>query len=331
MTTIRLLLGLAISQGWHIRQLDISNAFLHGDLYEIIYMDQPPGFHSIQFPHYVCQLQKSLNGLKQAPREWFHKLTGQLLNMGFHDSKMDTSLYYTLTGPIYILIYVDDILILGPSLSKIQSPITALSTHFKLKDLGPASRFLGVEFHAHQDGFLLTRTQYTISILRKLKMENCQPLPTPCHITCSETSSKVVDNPHLYRQVVGALQYLNFTRPDISYAVNQACRSMHSPQSADWVRLKHLLRYLKGTITHGIYFSRRSPISLTAFNDADWAGDSLDRCSTSGFLIYLSKNLISWSSKKQVTVSKSCTEAEYKAIANATFELIWVNSLLREL
>ena len=228
-TTIRLLLSLAISQGWHIRQLDISNAFLHGDLHEIIYMDQPPGFHSTQFPHYVCQLQKSLYGLKQAPREWFHKLTGQLLNMGFHDSKTDTSLFYTLTGPIYILIYVDDILILGPSLTKIQSLISSLSTHFKLKDLGPASRFLGVEFQAHQDGFLLTQTQYTISILQKMKMENCKPLPTPCPITCSETLSKVVDNPHLYRQAVGALQYLNFTRPDISYAVNLACRSMHSP------------------------------------------------------------------------------------------------------
>ena len=160
-TTIRLLLGLAISQGWHIRQLDISNAFLHGDLHEIIYMDQPLGFHNIQFSHHVCQLQKSLYGLKQAPREWFHKLIGQLLKMGFQDSKTDTSLYYTLTGPIYILIYVDDILILGPSLPKIQSLITSLSTHFKLNDLGPASRFLGIEFHAHQDGFLLTQTQFT--------------------------------------------------------------------------------------------------------------------------------------------------------------------------
>ena len=157
-TIVRLLLALAISQGWHIRQLDISNAFLHGDLQEIIYKDQPPGFHNTQFPHHVCQLRKSLYGLKQAPREWFHKLTGQLLKLGFQDSKTDTSLYYTLNGPIYLLIYVDDILLHGPSLQKIQSLITSLSTSFKLKNLGSASRFLGIEFQAVQNGFLLTQT-----------------------------------------------------------------------------------------------------------------------------------------------------------------------------
>ena len=190
-------------------------------------MDQPPGFHNTQFLHHVCQLRKSLYGLKEAPREWFHKLTGQLLKLGFQDSKTDTSLYYTLNGPIYLLIYVDDILLLGPSLPKIQSLITSLSTSFKLKNLGPASRFLGIEFQAVQNGFLLTQTQYLISILRKLKMENCKPLPTPCPLTCSDTFTKDIDNPTHYRRTVGALQYLNFTRLDISYAVNQACRSMH--------------------------------------------------------------------------------------------------------
>ena len=121
---------------------------------------------------------------------------------------------------------------------------------------------------------------------------------------------------------MGALQYLNFTRPDIAYAVNQTCLSMHSPQPVDWIPLKHLLCYLKGNVTHGLYFSRLSPISLTSFSDAYWAVDSYDRRSTNGFLIYLDNNLVSWSFKKQPTIVRSSTEVEYMAIANATSELL---------
>lgn len=331
MTTIRLLLALAISQRWLIRQLDISNAFLHGDLHELIYMEPPQGFKNPQHPDHVCQLWKSLYGLKQAPREWFHKLTSRLTTLGFIGSKTDTSLFFSTSGPLYILIYVDNILVLGPSASQIQRLISSLGTHFKLKDLGPASHFLGIEFRQHKDGYLLTQASYITTILKNLWMEHCKPLPTPSPTTSPTSSCQTLDDPRLYRSTVGALQYLSLTRPDISFAVNQACRSMHSPQSGDWTRLNHLLRYLKGLLTHGLYFTRHSNLSLTAFSDVDWAGDSADRRLTGGYLIYFGRNLVSWSSKKQPTVARSSTELEYKAIVNASSELMWITSLLREL
>ena len=330
-TTIRLLLSLAISKNWHIRQLDISNAFLHGDLTELIYMEHHQGLKNPAFPNHVCQLRKSLYGLKQAPREWFHKLTSQLLRFGFTGSKTDTSLFYLHTGPIYILIYVDDILILGPSSSKIDALVKSLSEHFTLRDLGTASNFLGVEFRPCTDGYFLTQSHYTAYILKKLHLDLCKPLATPIPIGTPISKSNSYHNPALYRSIVGTLQYLNMTCPDIAFAVNHACRSIHSPQSADWVRLKHLLRYLKGTIDYGLHIKQDSDPSLTAYSDADWAGNCLDRCFTAGFLVYLGGNLISWSSKKQPTVARSSMEAEYKAIANAASELIWITSLLREL
>ena len=147
-TTIRLLLALAISKQWHICQLDISNAFLHGNLTELIYMEQPPGFHHPHYPHHVCQLRNPSMASNKPPESGFANSPGDL-NLGFHGSKTDPSLYFLTTRPLYILIYVDNILILGPSLSPIHQLITSLKTHFRRKDLGPASRFLSIELHKH--------------------------------------------------------------------------------------------------------------------------------------------------------------------------------------
>jgi hypothetical protein len=134
-----------------------------------------------------------------------------------------------------------------------------------------------------------------------------------------------------YRSIVGALQYMTLTRPDIAFSVNKVCQFLHAPTIVHWSAVKRILRYLRGITALGLRLSRSSSTNVSAFSDADWAGCPDDRRSTGGFAVYLGSNLISWSARKQATISRSSTEAEYKSLANATAEVIWVQSLLKEL
>ena len=170
--------------------------------------------------------------------------------------------------------------------------LSSLSSNSSLFEI-LAQHFLGVEFRPFINGYFPTEGHYIASILKRLNMSHCKPLATPSPVVTPTSKSATYDDPAIYRSVVGALQYLNMTRPDIAFAVNQACRSMHSPQSTDWVRLKHLLWYLKGTIDYCLHIKRYSDFSLTAYSDADWAGNAVDCRPTSGFLVFRGSNLIS--------------------------------------
>ena len=331
-TTVRILLSLAISKKWFIHQLDVSNVFLHGDLKELIFMEQLPGFVNTNFPHHVCQLKKSLYGLKQAPLAWFLKLSTYLLSLGFSASKTDTSLFFKYYNqiPIFLLIYVDDILLISPDSTGIRRLIDSLSSTFSMRDLGPANFFLGIELISTPNGYFLSQSKYILSLLQKAHMDKAKPTSNPCSFSKFTDSMKFHD-PTLYRSIVGAIQYLTITRPNIAFSVNKACQVMHSPTSSDWTDVKHLLRYLTHTISDRLFYSCNLDISLELFSDADWASCTTDHRSTSGYLVYLGKNLISWRCQKQRTVVRSSTEAEYKAVADATAEFIWIKSLLQEL
>ena len=162
-------------------------------------------------------------------------------------------------------------------------------------------------------------------------MENTKHVSNSCSSSISSLSTEHFSDATLYRSVVGALQYLVITRSDITYVANRACQAMHNPIIEDWHYVKHLLCYLKGTITKNLFYHHNSDSSLELFSDADWASSPNDRRSIRGYLIYLGKNLISWSTRKQRTISRSSTEAEYKAVADATSEFIWIRSLFNEL
>jgi histone deacetylase 1/2 len=245
--------------------------------------------------------------------------------------------YNSKGNTVYLLVYVDDIIITSNNSSLLQSFITQLNQAFSLKHLGSLDYFLGIEVNQLPNGsLLLTQSKYIRDLLNRTNMLESTPVSTPMQSSCklSKDGSPALSDPFMYRSVVGALQYATLTRPEISYVVNKVCQFMSCPLEAHWVAVKRILRYLKGTLHHGLCLSPAIPStapSLKMFCDADWASDPDDRRSTSGAALYFGPNLISWWSRKQLVVARSSTEAEYKSLAHATAELLWVQTLLTEL
>lgn len=324
-TTIRLVLDIAVTNSWPIKQLDVNNAFLQGTLTEEVYMEQPPGFVDTDKPSYVCRLQKAIYGLKQAPRAWYTELRNFLLSLGFVNSVADTSLFVLQDGKefVYLLVYVDDILVTSSNTRGIANILNLLAERFSMKDPEDLNYFLGIEAHRTATGLHLSQRKYILDLLHTYDMTNAKPVTTPMASSprLTLTSGNKLPDPTKFRKLVGSLQYLAFTRLDIAYAVNRLSQFMHLPTDEHWQAPKRILRYLAGSPTHGIFFSAKNMLSLHAYSDADWAGDSEDYLSTNSYIVYLGKHPISWTAKKQRGVARSSTEAEYRAVANAASEL----------
>lgn len=231
--TIRLVLQLAVTRAWPIKQLDVNNAFLQGTLMDEVYVSQPPGFVDTDRPHYVCRLKKALYGLKQAPRAWYQELRNFLLQTGCINSVADTSVFVYIKGAhiVYILVYVDDIIITGSSSLIVDGVIHVLATRFSLKEPTDLHYFLGVEATRTSAGLHLMQRKYIIDLLTKTKMLDAKPVLTPMSVSPKLTlkSGTVMADPSEFRMLVGSLQYLSITRPDIAYGVNRLSQFMHQP------------------------------------------------------------------------------------------------------
>ncbi|XP_041003931.1 uncharacterized mitochondrial protein AtMg00810-like [Juglans microcarpa x Juglans regia] len=297
-------------------------------------MTQPKGFEDPVHPQFVCKLHKSLYGLKQAPRAWFNRLSTALLALGFQSSQIDPSLFthHLENIHVFLLVYVDDILVTSNDRDFITFLISKLQLEFAMKDLGQLTYFLGIEATRNSSGLHLWQTRYIIDLLDRVQLLGIRPYRAPCvsGSKLSKFDGEILQDPSEYRQTVGALQYVTLTRPDIAYSVNQLCQYMQAPTTVHWTAAKRVLRYLKHTLDYGLFYKSGS-FAINAYCDSDWAGDPDDRRSTCGYGVYVGSNLISWSAKKQPVVSKSSTEAEYRCLALVTAEVYWLRMLLREL
>ncbi|RVW31986.1 Retrovirus-related Pol polyprotein from transposon RE1 [Vitis vinifera] len=336
LNTIRILLSLAVNQDWCLQQLDIKNAFLNGDLEEEVYMEIPPGFEESMAKNQVCKLQKSLYGLKQSPRAWFDRFTKAVLKLGYKQGQADHTLFVkkSHTGKMAILIvYVDDIILSGNDMEELQNLKKYLSKEFEVKDLGNLKYFLGMEVARSRKGIVVSQRKYILDLLKETGMLGCKPIDTPMDSQKKlgiEKESTPVDRGR-YQRLVGRLIYLSHTRPDIGFAVSAVSQFMHSPTEEHMEAVYRILRYLKMTPGKGLFFKKTENRDTEVYSDADWAGNIIDRRSTSGYCSFVWGNLVTWRSKKQSVVARSSAEAEYKALAQGICEGIWIKRVLSEL
>lgn len=339
---VRIAIVIAMRTQMDIHHLDVKCAFLNGDLEEHIYMQLPTEFASGD--NLVCKLRRSIYGLKQAPRAWNRKLTKDLSALGYVPFHHAECIFARNRDGVRVLllIYVDDFLVMVSPRTAMQRVKDEISSLYEIKDLGIAQYFLGIKIHRRKDGsILLSQEQYVLSLLERFKMGLCKPVAQPMlpgldYSPSSRDPQDTLSTPSFpYREAIGALLYLaTRTRPDIAVAVSTLAKYVQSPQPVPhWEGVKRILRYLRGTASHGLEYSldkQSAGLSLQVYTDADWAADCTDRYSRTGVLVLLGGNTVWWKSRKQNCIAVSSCEAEYMALFEGARDIVWLRNLLCE-
>lgn len=336
LTTLRILLSIAVHFDMEIHQMDVKCAFLNGQLNEDIFMIQPEGF--IKDKTKVCKLQRSIYGLKQASRVWYERFNYFMMKINFKRCISDQCVYIKNENGIqcFVLLYVDDLLIMSSDQKKINVIKNLLNKEFEMTDIGKAETFLGMFIQQNiEDGTItLNQTQYLKKVLQKFGMSDCKSIATPIEVGLNLQKGNSSELPNIpYRELIGCLIYATITaRPDLCAAVNyfsqfQSCYTMEH-----FTHAKRILRYIQGTLNMKMVFHKNEKANLlVGFTDSDWGNDKNDRKSISGYVFKVFNNTVSWASRKQSTVSLSSTEAEYISLANGVCEAKWLRSILKEL
>lgn len=336
MDTVRMIVALAAGRGWDIFQLDVKSAFLHGELNEDVYIEQPLGYVQKGNEHKIYKLHKALYGLRQAPRAWFSRIESHFLNEGFERCPNEQTLFIkrgTRGNILIVSIYVDDLIYTSDDKGLMIEFKKSMMQAFDMTDLGKMRFFLGIEVLQKPEGVFMCQRKYAADILKKFAMDECKPMKSP--IVPGSKINKDVDGVGVdetyFKQIVGSLMYLTSTRPDIMFGVSLISRYMSKPTELHMQVAKRILRYLKGTINYGIFYKKGGEEKLLGFTDSDYAGDEDDSKSTSGYIFKMNSGAVSWMSKKQPIVTLSTTEAEFVAAAASACQAIWMRRVLRNL
>jgi len=343
-TTYKLIFALVALRDLECHQIDVETAFLYGLLNEVIYMETPPGFEQEFGPH--VRLSKTLYGLKQSPHYWYETLRKALEAMGFSRTQSDNCMF--IRGDVWVLVYVDDMLITAPTVKQVNQVKVDLAKSFKIKDLGEAGHFLALEITRDRENRTITLSQkgYIEKILNRFHLNDSTPCSTPMrrpHGLLPHDGTVDLAVQKIYRSEIGSLMHAFVqTRWDIGYAMSVLSRHLANPTVKHSGAAKEVLRYLRGTSDKPLTFKfgpkakttvliAQQELNLTAYSDSDWGGDISSSRSTAGYIILANGTPISWRSGLQSTVALSSCEAEYYALTDAIKDILWIQSLLTEI
>ena len=342
--SIRILLAIAAFYDYEIWQMDVKTAFLNGKLEEDVFMTQPEGFEHKKYPNKVCKLVKSIYGLKQASRSWnlcFHE---KVKEFGFSRSPDESCVYVKASGSVvvFLVLYVDDILLIGNNVPELQSVKAWLGKCFAMKDLGEAAYILGIRIYRDRSRRLigLSQSTYVDKVLKRFNMENSKKGNVPIHHSVKLSKSQCPGSDQEqdqmsrvpYASAIGSIMYAMIcTRPDVSYALSMVSRYQENPGLSHWTAVKNILKYLRNTKEMLLVYGGEQELKVRGYSDASFQTDRDDSKSQSGWVFTLNGGAVTWKSSKQDTVALSTCESEYIAASEASKEATWIKNFIGDL
>ena len=342
--SFRVIMALVAHFDMELHQMDVKTAFLNGDLNEEVYMLQPEGFVANDSGKLVCRLKKSIYGLKQASRQWYLKFHSVVTSYGFVENKVDQCIYCKVSGRkfIFLILYVDDILLASSDLGLLHETKRMLSNNFDMKDLGEASFVLGIEIHRNRScrSLGLSQRAYVDRVLERFSMQLCKPGIAPVckgdKLSLAQCPQSDIEKAQMknipYASALGSIMYAQVcTRPDIAFATGLLGRYQSNPGHDHWVAAKKVMRYLKRIKDHMLIYKHVQDLQLVGYSDSDFAGCQDEKKSTTGYIFKLAGGAVSWKSEKQKLIASSTMQAEFVACFSATTQAIWLRNLIKEL